>query len=173
MRRREGERGSSLIEVVMALGILLILMIGILQMFSMAYLTNLNAAASTEMAYKGQQTAEVLRWALYQKAVGQPIGVSPYSLPSTALDASATPYALPRTSGGQNWNFWGPSGMGVIERQNPPYNVVYTVADGGTTWDVTVQVTPWQSSTNAYSYIGVAKKGKVVTYVVQAPKAAP
>lgn len=170
MRRRDGEKGSSLIEVVMALGILLILMIGILQMFSMSYLMNLNSAASTEMAYKGQQVAEVLRWALYQSAVGQPIGVSPYELPLTALDPGVS-YPLPSTSSDANWNFWGPSGMGVIERANPPYQVTYTVADGGTTWDVTVQVRARQTS--ASNYVGVAKKGKVVTYVVQAPKSAP
>lgn len=170
MRRRRQEEGTSIIEVVIALGILLILMIGILQMFSMAFLMNLNSAASTEMAYKGQQVSEIIRWALYQRALGQPIGTGANALPLTALAPGAT-YTIPDTSSGANWNFWGPAYMAVQTNQNPPYTIAYTVTETPELYEVTVAVTA--KHTSAPGYVGVAKKGKVVTYVVQAPKAAP
>jgi hypothetical protein len=164
------------VEVVIALGILLILMIGVLQMFSMAYLTNLNAAAGTELTSKAQQTAEVLRWALYQEAYGSTVGVAPNALPVSALTGAPAPtgiaYTLPDTSSGANWNFWGPSGVGVQTRPSPPYTITYTVEDnGGASKTVTVRVRA--KTTGSNKYVGVAKQGKVVEYVVQAPKAGP
>ena len=171
VRRKRAEKGTSLVEVVIALGILLILMIGILQMFSLAYLTNMNAAADTELASKAQQTAEVLRWALFQQANGGAIGISPNNL-DPALYLAVGTYTIPETNTGA-WNFWGPSGVGVQTGQNPPYTITYTIANSadGNSRTVTVQVQA--KITGNYTYVGAARRGKVVDYVLQAPNAAP
>src|SRR5512135_62154 len=60
-RETGGERGSSLIEVMVALMIMLFLMIGVLQLFSMAYLVNLGAGARTEMTMRAEQVMENIR----------------------------------------------------------------------------------------------------------------
>ena len=166
MKRPRAQAGSSLVEVVIALGILLILMIGILQMFSMAYLTNVNAAADTDLAYKAQQTAEVLRWAFYQQAQGATAGTGANALPVSELAIGT--HTLPNNSSGLGWAFWGPSYLNVVTRANPPYTVTYTVADAVTDWTINIRVTP--KIAGSYTYVGAAKRGKVVEYVVQAPK---
>jgi Tfp pilus assembly protein PilW len=172
VRRRETEKGTSLVEVVIALGILLILMIGVLQMFSMAYLTNLNAAASTELTAKAQQTAEVLRWALYQKAWAATIGSGASILPVAQLAGAPAPgvtYTLPDASTVAYWSFWGPSGVGVQTRDRPPYTITYNIqAPAGATFQ-TVTVVVAAKTTGVNKYVGVAKRGKVVEYVMQAP----
>ncbi len=61
----EGEKGSSLIEVLVALLIMLFLMIGILQMFALSYMVNLGSAARTELTYKCEQVMESLRYFSY------------------------------------------------------------------------------------------------------------
>lgn len=165
----EREKGSSLVEVVIALLILLILMIAILQMFSMAYASNMNAAATTDLVYKAQQTAEVLRWAFYQQGTGGTV----VGLPSGALDVTGANSwrDLPATSSDAGWDFWGPDRLGVVDRSGAPYQIRYSVADGGATWNVIVDARPRTSGGSRY--VGAALKGKVVEYAVQVPKAAP
>ena len=167
--RHGREAGSSLIEVVIALLILLILMIAILQMFSMAYANNMNAGVSTDLAYKAQQTAEMLRWALYQQGTGGIV----VGLPPGALDVTGANswHDLPATSTDTGWDFWGPDRLGVVDRSGAPYQIRYSVVDGGSTWDVIVDARPRTSGGNRY--VGAALKGKVVEYAIQVPKAAP
>jgi type II secretory pathway pseudopilin PulG len=159
------EKGSSLIEVVIALLILLILMVGILQMFSMAFASNMNAGATTDLIYKAQQTAEILKYAFYQQGTG---GVT-VGLPSGALDAGT--HTLPASNSDAGWDFWGPEKMGVVDRPGTPYEVRYTVADAGADWTLVVSARPRTSG--GARYVGAALKGKVVEYAVQIPKAAP
>jgi len=151
-----GERGSSLLEIVIALFLLLVLMISILQMFSMAFMINLSAAARTDMTYRAQSVVEVIR---YAQALEMP-------LPQVPL-AGGT-YQLPVNSGQTNWDFWGPSGMNIIEEEDGPLLVSYTITDTGSDFSVSVMAVP-NNATDARRYQGSAIKGKRVEYVATIP----
>lgn len=108
------EKGSTLVEILLAMTILAILLIGILQMFSAAYVLNMRSASRTLQAYKCQQVAEVLR--LYRML--QTVHQAP-NLPQCGLNfVDNEIYALPYNSTCQNWDFWGPTGANVIENEN-------------------------------------------------------
>ena len=64
-RSLRGRRGSSFIEILVSLAILAVVMVGILQMFSLSLLTNLGSAARTDLLYKAQQVVENLRLIYY------------------------------------------------------------------------------------------------------------
>jgi hypothetical protein len=175
--RRPFEKGSSLLEVLIALMIMLFLMIGILQMFSMAYLTNLGSGARTEMTYKCQQLAENMRFLNYlaKNGLAVPSGTgltlpltagttSPVNLPYTDTELSSSPY-------------WGPAQSSVVDGPDMPYRLSYQIADGDAGvsppapgfWLITVSATPNQSASTR-RYMGAGISHKRVDYVSQIPK---
>lgn len=187
-RRPARRRGSSFIEILVALAILSLLMVGLLQMFSLALMTNMGAATRTDLTYKCQQVVENLRmiyWYTRQSppnntlataaGVPTPLAVtpSPKYLPYTASDTSTT----------LTWTYWGPDGVGCVgpddDGRDPPYKLGYLVEDGGTFWRITATAVPIDSplvttgptaSTNSGKYWGNASRLKRVDYVAQIPK---
>src|ERR1039458_5856971 len=66
--RRTGalsRRGSSFVEVLLAMTIMTLVLVGILQMFSVSLIINKGAAARTQMLFKCQQVVENIRWYYY------------------------------------------------------------------------------------------------------------
>jgi hypothetical protein len=173
------QRGSSLVEVLIALLIMLFLMIGILQMFSLAYLQNLGSAARTEMTYRCQQLTENMRFLNYlaKNSLAVPTGTN-MTLPITG--ATTSPVTLPYTSSEiSSQPYWGPDQSGVVSAPDMPYRLDYQISDGGDLstgtgpvpgfWIVTVSTTPNQS-TASQRYMGLGISRKRVDYVSQIPK---
>src|SRR5450759_3572052 len=63
--RRTGapsRRGSSFVEVLLAMAIMALVLVGILQMFSVSLIISKGSAARTQMLFKCQQVVENIRW---------------------------------------------------------------------------------------------------------------
>lgn len=184
MRRARGgarsESGSSLVEVLIAIAILALMMVGVLQMFSVALVTNYGSAARTEMTYKAQQVVENLRM-IYFLGQTSPGIFTTSGVPQTMV-ATTSPLRLPEASTDTTtltWAYWGPSGANCVE-PNSPYRLAYSVTDGGAFWIVTVTASPKDNPTapvtgptpvpGGRTYLGSGSKLKRVDYVAQLPK---
>lgn len=184
MRRvGRGDRGSSLIEVLVAIAILALMMVGILQMFSVALVTNYGSAARTEMTYKAQQVVENLRLIYFFARQGNNTLATAAGVPTTIVSTGTTPVLLPATSTDSTttltWAYWGPGGANCVEADNPPYRLGYSVTDGGAFWIVTATATPVDNPAapigatplpGGRRYLGEGSKVKRVDYVAQLPK---
>lgn len=190
LSHRSRKRGSSFIEILIALTILAITMVGILQMFSLALLTNNGSEARTELLYRAQQVVENLRLIYYFEAQGQPklridAGVTPYK---NLLDVAGQKFYLPYvkdeiTAEGLKWSYWGPDNFNVVPGPLLPYRLSYTIDDRTPEpfWLVTVTATPIDNpnplltlpavNSNARHFLGLGSKVKIVTYAAQIPKA--
>ncbi|KAA0250409.1 MAG: hypothetical protein EDX89_22830 [Acidobacteria bacterium] len=166
-RRARSARGSSLVEVLIAIAILALMMVGVLQMFSVALVTNYGSAARTEMTYKAQQVVENLRM-IYFLGETNPAVFTASGVPATMAATSVL-----------TWAFWGPSGANCVEPSSP-YRLAYSVTDGGAFWIVTVTATPKENpqapiagptpAPGDRTYLGSGSKLKRVDYVAQLPK---
>lgn len=188
LAHRSRTRGSSFIEILIALTILAIMMVGILQMFSLALLTNNGSAARTELLYRAQQVVENLRLIYYFEAQGQPAlrvaaGVTAYaSLPGVPGKIYYLPYKGV-DSDGMKWSYWGPDNFNVVPGSLLPYRLSYTIDDQTPQpfWLVTVTATPIDNpgltlppvESGARHFLGPNSKIKIVTYAAQIPKAGP
>ncbi|HEX5856337.1 MAG TPA: prepilin-type N-terminal cleavage/methylation domain-containing protein [Thermoanaerobaculia bacterium] len=139
-------RGSSFVEVLLAMTIMALVLVGILQMFSVSLIVNKGSAARTQMLFKCQQVVENLRWYYYvtSRALAAPIGTG---IPALATAAGAPVRVdLPYVSTDPDWAFWGPNGANVMEEPlgNGPYKISYTIeADAAqSSWVVTVSAVP-------------------------------
>src|ERR1017187_6385559 len=106
--RRKGalsRRGSSFVEVLLAMTIMALVLVGILQMFSVSLIINKGAAARTQMLFKCQQVVENIRWYYYvtSNKLAAPAGKGIPALRATSVD-------LPYLTGDPGWDFWGPDG---------------------------------------------------------------
>lgn len=177
-------RGSSFIEILIALAILALLMVGILQMFSLALLTNVGSGARTDLLYKGQQVVENLRLIYGLARTGNPGARAASGVPGT-LEATAGPIYLPHTDGDSGtsltWAYWGPSGFAIVEEEFLPYRISYTVEDADPAfWLVTVTATPVDNprleavlpapEPETRRYRGTVSKLKIVSYAAQIEK---
>ncbi|HNQ77234.1 MAG TPA: hypothetical protein PK747_07805 [Acidobacteriota bacterium] len=135
---RAGEKGSSLVEVLIALFVLMVLLIGILQMFSAAFVINQKSSLKTLQAYKCQQVAENIRMArLIIVSTGNP----PLNSGITFNDGFV--YPLPYESGDDGWAYWGPAGANVVEEEGAKYRLYYRMnqqllLSGASVWNLTV-----------------------------------
>ena len=178
MRRHEGtdrnERGAMLIEVLVALLILLVIMVGVMQLFATALVSDRGSDARTELSFKAQQTVEVIRMA--NAVVRTAGGTVPANLTqaktglSLPISNTVSYRELPSGSNDAYWDFWGPNGTGVIDQANPRYVIGYEIVDGDAngspgTWLIRVVARP----RNAGSYLDV-RRNKVVRYVAAIPK---
>jgi prepilin-type N-terminal cleavage/methylation domain-containing protein len=161
-------RGSSLIEVLVALAILSIMVAGILQLFSLALLSSAAAAARTELLFKCQQVVENIRFC-YALTRRNPPGTPPADsgVPPT-LTAGTT--SLPYLSTDSGWDYWGPDGANVMEESSGPYKISYNVAlsSGGANalWIITVTAVPTDDVNAAKRFFGLTfHSGKRVDYV--------
>ncbi len=176
-------RGSTFIEILIALSILALLIVGVLQMFSLALLTNVGSGARTDLLYKGQQVVENLRLVYGLARTGNPAARTASGVPST-ISATTAPIYLPHYDGDStslNWAYWGPNGFGIVEEEYLPYRLSYTVEDRDPSfWLVTVTATPVDNpqlgavlpapEAATRRYRGAATKLKIVTYAAQIEK---
>jgi len=159
-RSLRARRGSSFIEILVSLAILAVVMVGILQMFSLALLTNLGSAARTDLLYKAQQVVENLRLIYYLQNKMSPPEPAARVLAGVPEDlaVTASPIYLPYNSAGADpmdlladdpdtdltWPYWGPRGVNIVEAEKLPYRLSYTVQDQTPEpfWLITVTATP-------------------------------
>jgi hypothetical protein len=171
--------------------IMALVLVGILQMFSVSLIINKGSAARTQMLFKCQQVVENVRYFYYlsRSGLGTPglisdaghVGGSPMTTPGTLpvpLDASHgdvdqtfLPYTDPSPGSlcGCPWDYWGPNGANVMETSDGPYKVSYTIKRDvvQNVWVITVSAIPTDVAT-ATRYFGVGlQSGKRVDYVAQ------
>jgi|WetSurMetagenome_2_1015567.scaffolds.fasta_scaffold08376_2 hypothetical protein len=176
------ERGSSLLEVLIAMGILMFLLIGVLSMFSAAYLVNMGASARTDMTYKAQQVADAVR---YLNTIQH---AAPTSLPSSSITGLTFPLALTSTpvkittKSGANlqYGYWGPptstlhDTANIVDPAFMPYDITVGVSapNGVGLVTVTVSVIPNSKTSNPTGrrYQGTRIQFKEVDYVTQLPQ---
>ena len=172
-RKRRDQRGAMLIEVLVALLILLLIMVGVMQLFAAALVSDRGSDARTELSFKAQQVVEVLRMA---NAVARTSSTVPSALSqaktgiSFPISAAKQYTELPRSSSDSYWGFWGPDGTGVVDDEGARYVIGYEITNGDTSgaagnWVITVTAQPRSAS----SYLDV-KGQKVVRYVAAIPK---
>lgn len=187
-------RGSSFLEILIALAIIAILMVGILQMFALALITNRGSAARTDLLYKAQQVVENLRLVYYLETVlGNNAARVESGVPAT-ISATAGPIYLPYDAGGADpmtagvddpdtdltWDYWGPRGANLVEAEKLPYRLSYTVeARDADFWLITVTATPVDNpnlvgtypavtnDANPRRYLDPGSRLKIVTYAAQ------
>ena len=167
-RARRPGRGSTLIEVLIAMAILALLMVGVLQLFSLSLLTDSGSAARTDMTLKAQQVAENLRYLHFIRKSGGALPANT-GLPATPTNGLVT--NLPWDGSEATWAYWGPNGANVFEQPSPPYRISYTYATSTTPnyWFVTVSVVPSAPTAAGVSYLGANARSKRVDYVCQVP----
>jgi hypothetical protein len=175
-------RGSSFVEVLLAMAIMALVLVGILQMFSVSLVINKGSAARTQMLFKCQQVVENFRYFYYlnRNATATPalltdtghVAATPMAVPGTLpipmSDVDQT--FLPYVSTDATWPYWGPAGANVIEQENGPYKISYTIKQdvAQNVWVITVSATPTDVGTaTRYFGVGLQGSGKRVDYVVQ------
>jgi Tfp pilus assembly protein PilV len=166
--RRRGERGMTLVEVLIAFLILFVVTLSVLQLFSLALAVNLGSLARTDLTYRAQRAAETIRW-VYAYETRDPTLFTTLQTQS-GIDLGTqqgTTVTLPATDTDAHWSFWGPAGAAVVD-ENAPFIVSYqvdTLAVGGR-WRVTVTARPQQSGVQ---YAGSISGSKAVRYVAIIP----
>jgi len=159
-------RGSSFVEVLLAMTIMALVLVGILQMFSVSLIVNKGSAARTQMLFKCQQVVENIRWYYYvtSRSLAAPVGTG---IPALAATTKSLPYD---GTPADEWAFWGPTGANVMEVPNGPYQISYTIeADlAQNVWVITVSAVPTNVA-GATHYLGIGTNGggKRVDYVAQ------
>ncbi len=149
--KAKGQRGVTLIEVLVAFFILFVVTLAILQMLSMAYLVNLGSLTRTDLTYRAQRVVETIRLQRYRIFLGQ------------AADNACCPVGVGSSktiAPGDCTAFWGPDGANVVET-NARYSLTYSIDTGGS---VTVNAVPLTSGANLY--LGPTAN-KAVVYVAQ------
>ena len=172
-------RGSSFVEVLLAMTIMALVLVGILQMFSVSLIINKGAAARTQMTFKCQQVVENLRWYYFvtSHSWAAPPSTGIPTLGTAATGPCAPAFCLPYTAAELTaLPFWGPTGANVIEAPDGPYKVSYriesdpaqTLNTGAAVWVITVSAVPTDvANANRYLGIGTNAGGKRVDYVAQ------
>ena len=181
MKRRAGptgqarRRGTSFVEILVAMAVLATMMIGILQLFALSLAVNKGAAARTHMLFRCQQVVENLRyyWNLQINLRPLPAGTG---IPS--LGVTATPVDLPYLGSETEYAYWGPDGANVIEGPKGPYKISYSISETSAAtnglWIITVTAVPTNDTTANVRYFGIGPKGgKRIDYVAQFPKVKP
>ena len=155
-QRRRGERGLTLIEVLVAFFILFVVTLAVLQLLSMAYLVNLGAMVRTELTYKAQQVAETVRLQRYRV---NHLLQAPDNL-CCPVGNNQTKTIAP----GDCIGFWGPGGANVMDA-TARYTLDYTIDANDS---LTVRAMPAQPAAGQPLYLGPTAS-KVVVYVAQLP----
>jgi hypothetical protein len=181
MANRFARRGSSFVEVLIAMTIMALVLVGILQMFSVSLVVNRGSAARTQMLFKCQQVVENIRW-YYFVTQGTPPLATPGVIGVTGIPAlGAITVNLPYVKTDPGWTFWGPTGANVMEAENGPYKLSYVIQQdaaqnvpppsAATAWVITVSAVPTDvaGAAGAPRYVGLNTKGsgKRVDYVAQ------
>jgi hypothetical protein len=173
MANRFSRRGSSFVEVLIAMTIMALVLVGILQMFSVSLVVNRGSAARTQMLFKCQQVVENIRWYYFvtQNGLTTPAVIGVTGIPALGVTNVNLPYVT--TDAG--WAFWGPTGANVMETPNGPYKISYVIQQDALqnvspalAWVITVSAVPTDVAGAArYVGIGTQPSGKRVDYVAQ------
>jgi prepilin-type N-terminal cleavage/methylation domain-containing protein len=163
-------RGSSLIEVLVALAIMGILMVGILQMFSVALVVSAGAGARTQLLFKCEQVVENIR---YYVSVVRAGGTPPANTGIPVSFTAGTSFNLPYDGSEPEWAYWGPNGANVMEEVKGPYQISYSVEQSSAglnpVWIITVSAVPTADATATQRYLRVGPGSKRVDYVASFP----
>jgi len=182
-RAASARRGSTLIEVLLSLAIMALVMVGILQMFSIALVVNRGAAARTHMLFRCQQVIENLRYYYFLARAGRPTP-DPATKPTGGdvtgipwpFPASSTTYDLPYDATDANYTYWGPTGANVIERAKGPYKLSYTIYQQDPADDdrnaglyiIRVTAVPTDAADASERYFGIGpRNAKRIDYVAE------
>ena len=98
------------------MALLAMLMVGVLQLFSLSLLTDSGSAARTDMTLKAQQVAENLRYLHFIRQSTPPTVPAGGLLVTPANGATAS---LPYASGQTGWAYWGPVGRERLRAGEP------------------------------------------------------
>jgi type II secretory pathway component PulJ len=155
---RRGERGLTLIEVLVSFFILFVVTLAVLQLLSMAYVVNLGSMTRTELMYKAQQVVETIRLQRFR--------FSQLMETPTALELACCPVGVNSSvtiSPGDSScaGFWGPQRANLID-DNSRFMLSYIIDVNSS---VTVQAVPVETGSGP-KYLGPAAT-KVVVYVAQ------
>ena len=184
----------------MASAIMAILMIGVLQMFSLALVTNFGSAARTELTYRAQQVVENLRMLQFFARAGNTapaaaagVTTGPAASGNSTILAVAAK-AISNDPVATDYAYW--HAAGVVGDKDDAFRISYTVQNIATLtppsgqavppWAasyflVTVTATPVDApghsasgmsaaSTTSRLYLGLASQAKRVDYVAQIPR---
>ena len=170
-------RGSGFVEVLLAMTIMALVLVGILQMFSVSLIVNKGAAARTQMLFKCQQVVENIRW--YYFVTSRSLATNAV-IGATGIPAlGAVTVNLPYLGTEPEWGFWGPTGANVMETPNGQYQISYRIVNDATqtlnsglsVWVITVSAVPTTvvgaAGDPRYLGIGTNGGGKRVDYVAQ------
>src|ERR1035437_5510094 len=140
--RRSGgraRRGSSFVEVLLAMTIMALVLVGILQMFSVSLIINKGAAARTQMLFKCQQVVENIRWYYYVTghSLATPAGTGIPPLSETTVNLPYDGTETDPADGKVLMDFWGKDGANVMETVNGPYKIRYVIAQDAAQADLT------------------------------------
>jgi type II secretory pathway pseudopilin PulG len=158
---RRGQRGLSLLEVLVAFFILFVVTLAVLEMFSMAFLVNKNAEMRSELSFKAEQVIEQVR---LQVAL-QTVNPAPNACCPTTL---GTTFDVTDDSSPCFDSYWGSSGANIVE-VDPPYELRYNITAGTSGRNVlTVEAVP--TTIAGLRYVGQqgnTAAGRAVRYVAQ------
>lgn len=158
---RRGQRGLSLLEVLVAFFILFVVTLAILEMFSMAFLVNKNAEMRSELSFKAEQVIEQVRVQLALQSWGPATNAC---CPTTL----GTTFEITDDSSSCFTSYWGAGGANIVE-PNPRYELRYNITAGTSGRNVlTVEAVP--TTSGGFRYVGQqgsTAAGKVVRYVAQ------
>jgi Tfp pilus assembly protein PilV len=164
-RSRRGQKGLTLVEVLIAFFLLFVVSLAVLEVLSLSVAMNGGAAARSNMLAKAEQVFEVIRVVNYARVSGTATMTS--SLIPNPLAATSSPVQIPNDP---NDAFWGRPGVNVIE-PNAKYRLSFSIATGGNPPAgfpyavVTVTATPILTGTS--QFLGMAIQKKAVRYVGQ------
>jgi prepilin-type N-terminal cleavage/methylation domain-containing protein len=159
---RRGDRGLTLIEVLVAMALFFIITVSVLQLYAASVAINLGSLARTDLVYKCERVVETIRWIDALKHLDSPPDVSGYGV--DLAGQSGTTVALPTDPTNA---YWGAAGANVID-PNEKYTLSYSVVANNGFWLVTVTAQP--KTSGAFQYLGAGIATKVVRYVAQIPQ---
>ncbi len=159
-RDRRGERGLTLVEVLIAFALLFFVSLAVLAMYSAALAVNLGSLAKTDLAYRCERVAETVR---LQHVLSLQ---TPPTNDATCCPMADGTYPIPPQN--CTTTFWGPVsptdpasvGAGVTQ-VNAPFTISYTLVTNGTLRTVTVTAQPTGTGSR---YLGTGLPFKAVTY---------
>jgi prepilin-type N-terminal cleavage/methylation domain-containing protein len=160
-QRRRGERGLTLIEVLVAMALFFVLTIAVLELYAASVAINLGSMARTDLVYKCERVVETIRLVEALKRQDTPPDLSGYGVNLVSQAGSTVTLPTDPTN-----SYWGKGGADVLEN-GARYTLSYDVADNVNFWTVTVTVRP---NASGLTYIGAGISSKVVRYVAQIPK---
>ncbi len=139
LKIRRTTRGSSFIKVLLAMTIMALVLVGILQMFSVSLVINKGSAARTQMLFKCQQvvgasvSSTTSRGRARRRRRGSPetghasgtAMSTPGALPDVLGDVSKSFLPYNQAESAASWAYWGPAEHDVMDGERPLQDLVH------------------------------------------------